>query len=170
MSMDGNQTAINPLAVTELEPAGEVDVQRGPKVMPDSELKLYAAATGKNVIKLQDLSKRAVLGDLVQKLGAARVGSSMLIDSEEMIQEGIKLCDNAIADYAHEPDIVASIMKARLGFVDLWVKAAQAHIKSRKDAGLDEPTQKPQNLPPPPLVPVQINIHGKQVSTESNGK
>lgn len=170
MSTDGKVTVINPLAVDKVEPAGEVELVKGPKMLSDSDLELYAEAAGKQVIKIKALAKRSVLGELVQRLGASRVGSSMLVDGEEMIQEGIKLCDNSISDYAHDPDVVASIMKVRLGFVDLWIKSAQSHIKSAKDSGLDKPQEKPQNLPPPPLVPVQININGKQVSTEGSEK
>lgn len=170
MNTDGNPTVINPLAVDVIEPAGEVEVAGGPKMLSDKDLALYAQATGKEVIKIKELAKRSILGELVQKLGAAKVGSSMLVDGEDMIGEGIKLCDQAIGDYAHEPDVVASLIKARLGFVDLWIKSAQAHIKSKKDSGADEPQGKPQNLPPPPLVPVQININGKQVSAEHSEK
>lgn len=164
--MDGKETVINPLAVDIPEPAGEVEVVKGPKVMADSDLAIYAKFTGKSVIKLKGLSKRATMGELVQKMGAAKVGSSMLIDGEEMIQDGIRICDEAMQSYAHEPDIVAGIIKARLGFVDLWIKSAQAHIKSKRDAGPEDSDSKPHNIPPPPLVPVQINISGNSVSTE----
>lgn len=170
MSTDGKTIAINPAALVELEPAGEVELSKGPKDLSDSDLHEYARRTGVEVVKLKVLSQRSVMGELVTRLGAAKVGSSMLVDSEEMIKEGIKLCDGLLQEYAHDSKLVGSIMKVRLGFVDLWVKAAQTHIKSRKDAGPEGSEQKPQNTPFPPPAPLQINIQQNAVSQEKSSQ
>jgi hypothetical protein len=116
MSTDGKMINIDPLALTELEPPGEVELSKGPKDLTDSDIAEYARRTGVDVIKLKDLTRRSVMGELVTRLGAAKVGSSMLVDSEGMIKEGIAMCDNLLSEYAHDSKLVGSIMKVRLGF------------------------------------------------------
>jgi hypothetical protein len=168
MSMDGKTIVIDPLAIKELEPAGEVELSKGPKDLSEEDISGYAKRTGVDVIKIKDLARRSSMGELVARLGAAKVGSSMLVDSEAMIKEGIEMCDNLLSEYAHDSKLVGSIMKVRLGFVDLWVKAAQTHIKSRKDAGPEGSEQKPQQTPFPPPAPLQINIQQNAVSQDKS--
>lgn len=164
MSVDGEKSCIliedkeAPLEVQE-----KPEILSGPKDLPDSVIAAYAKSTGYSIIKLKALAGRAQMGDLVQKLGACKIGSSMLLESEEMIKEGIKIIDGMIDDYRHDPKAVSSLMRTRQAFTDLWVKASIAHIESRKEQP-EGPSEKPQNVPPPPLMPVQINIHDKQVS------
>lgn len=171
MSMDGKTIVIdNPLSLTEFEPPGQVELSKGPKDLSEEDLSNYARRTGVDVIKLKDLAKRAAMGDLITHLGAAKIGSSMLGESEAMIKEGIKMCDEMMSEYAHDSKLVGSIMKVRLGFVDLWVKAAQTHIKSRKDAGAEGSEQKPQQVPFPPPAPLQINIQQNSVSQDKSSQ
>lgn len=152
--------------VTEIEPAGEVAVINGPKQLSQSDIRAYAKATGKTILTLKDMSRRAVLGDLVQKLGAAKMGSSMLIDSEKMIKDGIEQCDEMMETFKHIPEIVTMVVKCRLGFVDLWVRVAQAHIKSRKDYGPDISDMKPLAMAFPPAATVQNNVQVNLVGSE----
>jgi hypothetical protein len=165
MNTDGTKVVIES-ALVPIEPAGEVELVTGPKDLSDSDIEAYAKRTGVTTIKLKALAQRSVMGELVTRLGAAKVGSSMLVDSEEMIKEGIKLCDDMLGEYAHDSKLVGSIMKVRLGFVDLWVKAAQTHIKSRKDAGAEDSDKKPQNTPFPPPPAVTVNIQQNAVSND----
>lgn len=160
MNTDGQTTCIlaEPVEELSLEPAGDVKIAKLPKDISNSEIEHYAKLTGQTAVKLKELAKRAMLGDLVQRIGAARLGSSMLVDSEDMIKKGIELCDDWISDYAHDPKAVSSILKTRAMLVDMWIKAAQAHVESQKITSPDDSEGKPQNTPPPPLVPVQINI------------
>lgn len=164
MNMDGTIPVINPMDVVAIEEPGEVTISTGPKDLTDKELEDYAKRTGAEIVVLRALSNRSVMGELVQRLGAAKVGSSMLVDSEKMIKDGITLCDGMISEYAHDSKLVGSIMKVRLGFVDLWVKAASSHIESRKNAGPEGSPEKPQQVPFPPSVPLQINIQNNTLS------
>lgn len=167
MSMDGKTTVINPLAVGEFEPAGEVEVHKGPKVLPDKDLAEYAEATGQSVLKLKEHARSAVLGELAQRLGTDRLGNAMLLNSPDMILEGIRQIDKMIDDYAHEPKVIGSLVKARLGLIEQYGRIAHTLIKSKRDSGPEVPIEKPQNEPPPPLMPVQINIHGNSVSSNT---
>lgn len=169
MSMDGTK-AVTLTGPTEFEPAGEVELHPGPKDLQESDLKEYAERTGVTVIKLKGLQKRAIMGELVQRLGALRVGSSMLIESEEMIRDGITICDQLLKEYAHEPILVGAIIKTRLGFVQEWGKTAKAHISSRKDAGIEDSDKTPQNIPFPPATAVQNNIQLNVVSNPDQPK
>lgn len=166
MSMDGKTIIVNPLALTEIEPAGEVELSNGPKELSEEDLESYSRRTGVKVIEIKELAKQAAMGDLITHLGASKLGSSSLIKSEGMIKEGIAMCDNLMAEYAHDSKLVGSIMKVRLGFVDLWVRAAQTMIKSRKDAGVEGSEQKPLQTPFPPPQPLQINIQQNAVSQD----
>lgn len=167
MSEDGMIPAINPLSKAELEPIGPVKIVSGPKDLSDEDIQDYARRIGVDTVKVKAISNRSIMGELVQRLGAVRVGGSMLIESEQMIQDGIKLCDEMLSTYAHDSKLVGSIMKVRLGFVDLWVKAAQSHITSAKNLPVEDSEKKPQQVPFPPPVPVQINIQANSVSKEN---
>lgn len=148
---------VNPLAVDVIEPAGEVAV-KGKESLTQAEIASYARRTGKPIIRIQNLQRSAVMGELSERLGGVRIGSSMLLESEEMITSGIKTCDELIDLYRGDPESVAHLVRARHGFVDLWVKVAHTHIKSKKDSGPDIALQPPQNVPFPPSVPVQVNV------------
>lgn len=170
MSTDGEMNCISikpdnaPLEVSE-----KVEIVKGPKELPESVIQAYAKATGQPVIRLQELARRGLMGDLVQRLGASRQGSWMLLESEDKILNGMKAIDDMMGDYAHDPKAIATLVKARLGYVDLWIKVAIGHIESKRD-GPEDSGQTPQNIPPPPLVPVQILISGNNVSTSENLK
>lgn len=166
MSTDGNLTVINPLAVTVSEPAGEVEVQKGPKPMADKDIQAYAEMTGQTVLKIREISQSSILGELMQRIGTEKIGNAMLIKNQEMILDGLRECTSMIGDYAHEPNVVAMLAKVKLGLIGEWNKAAHTFIRSKRDSTSEEPNNIPQNIPPPPLVPVQINIHGNQVSGE----
>lgn len=156
-TMDGQSEGVNPLAVDKIEPAGTVAIKDKTELSM-SEIEAYARKTGRSVVKIEALAKRAIHGDLMERLGGSRVGSAMLIESEDDIRQGIQVCDEFIERFANVPDAVPAIMKVRLGYVDLMIKAAHTHIKSKKDAGPDMSQQPPQNIPFPPSVPVQVNI------------
>lgn len=170
MSTDGEMSCISikpddaPLEVQE-----KVEVVKGPKELPESVIQAYAKATGQAVIRLQEMARRGILGELVQKMGASRQGSWMLLESEDKILSGMKAIDDMMADYAHDPKAIATLVKARLGYVDLWIKVGLGHIDSKRDAPEDS-GQVPQNTPPPPLVPIQINIHKDSVSHNGDMK
>ena len=166
MSTDGEMSCISIKPEGEpIEASEKVEIIKGPKELPESIIQEYARATGQSVIRLKDLASRAMLGELVQRLGAARQGSAMFIESEDMIKEGIKLVDNMLQEYAHDPKAVSSLMKTRAAFVDQWLRAAEGHIASKKDSP-DDSDGKQQNIPPPPLVPIQINNYTNQVAPE----
>ena len=61
-------------------------------------------------------------------------------------------------------------MKVRLGFVDLWVKAAQTHIKSLKDSSVEVSLEKPLVNPFPPPTLIQNNTYVNGVSKEEEKK
>lgn len=170
MSTDGEMSCISiKQDGAPLEQPEKVDILTGPKELPEQVIQKYAEATGVSVIRLRDLAKRGLFGELVRKLGAASQGSWMLMESEDMIKEGLKSIDSMLGDYAHDPKAVASLVKARLGYVDLWIKAAEAHI-SGSPGGPEGSDQRPQNVPPPPLVPIQINVSPNQVSITEQPK
>ena len=156
-TMDGQPNGVNPLALDTIEPAGDV-VVKDKTELSMREIEAYARKTGRSVVKIEALAKRAILGELTERLGGSRVGSAMLIESEDDIRQGIQVCDEFIERFANVPEAVPAIMKVRLGYVDLLVKAAHTHIKSKKDAGPDMSNQPPQNTPFPASVPVQVNI------------
>lgn len=162
MSTVGMTHVTSPVDVEVIEPPGEVEIVTQPKDLSDSDIAEYARRTGVETITVKVLARRSVMGELIQKLGAAKIGSSMLIDSETMIQDGIKICDQMLQDYAHDLKLVGSIMKARLGFTELWVKTAQTHIKSVKDVAVEVPIEKPlvQPFPPPNLSQTNIYVNG----------
>jgi hypothetical protein len=155
--MDGTKESVDVLAVDVIEPAGAVDVKIKEGIS-QSEMEAYARRTGKPFIRIKDLQQRAILGELQERLGGSRIGSAMLLDSEDKIEAGIKLCDEFIALYRELPEIVAGLIKVRLGFVDSYVRVAHTHIKSKKDSGPDMSNQPPQNIPFPASVPVQVNV------------
>lgn len=156
-TMDGYSNGVNPLALDTIEPPGKVTIKDKSELSLD-EIEAYARKTGRSTMSIHALAKRAILGELTERLGGSRVGSAMLIETEDDIRAGIKVCDDFIERFANVPEAVPSIMKVRLGYVDLLVKAAHTHIKSKKDAGPDMSMQPPQNIPFPPSVPVQVNI------------
>lgn len=148
------------------EPAGEVDIIKAPKELSQKDIDSATRALGIKKIKIKELGHRAVIGDLIQRIGAAKQGSYMLLASENMIQEGIKQLDRMLDGYAHEPEVMAQLAKHRVALIDLWIKAAQAHIKSKRDAGTESPAQTPQNVPFPPSSPVQVNVQVNNMEGE----
>lgn len=149
------------------EEAGAVEIARGTKEVTKAELAEYAKATGVTLVKLRSIKKKSVLGQLIDKLGAAQIGTALVMESPDMIQDAIKQCDSMMGDYAHEPDVMAQLMKAKVSLIDLLMKAGQTLIKSKKDAGADMPTAAPLNQPFPAGAPVQINL---QVNERINSK
>lgn len=165
MNMGGQTSCILIDPEAPLEPPEKVDIIKGPKELPDDIIQEYARATGREVVKLRALSRSAIMGDLAEKMGAHKIGISLLIDSPDMLKDGMKSCDDLVEAYAHDPKAVASIIKSKCQMMDLYIKTGESLISSHKNRP-EEPSEKPQNTPPPPLVPVQINIHGNSVSSE----
>lgn len=158
----GSTIAINPLAVSTTAPM-KVEIKNQPRCLDATELAHYAKATGKSVVMLKELARRAATGAFLGNIGAARMGHSMLVDGEEHIASILKDCDDMMAQYSNSPDMAAVVLKTRLGLAELWVKMAQAHIDSGRKAALESPQEEPQNKPPPPLMPVQINNYHNTV-------
>ncbi len=169
MNMDGDVKTFDVATTAPVGLPEVVEINDGPKSLTEAQLREYAKATGVKLVKLKELRKRNILGDLVQKLGAAKHGSWMLVESEDMILDGIKQIDKAIDDYQHDAQAIATLMKTRAALVDLWLKAAQAHIKSRKDGGAESSSEKPQQMPFPPASPVQTNIQVNVVGSDQKG-
>lgn len=139
------------------EESGLVEIAKGTKEVTNKELAAYAKATGVQLVRLKAIKKKAVLGQLVDKLGAAQIGTALVMESPEMIQDAIKQCDAMMGDYAHDPDVVGGLMKAKVSLIDLLVKAGQTLIKSKKDAGADMPQVAPLNSPFPAGIAIQVN-------------
>lgn len=154
--MDNTDQTFDVMAPVKVE-AMPVEIHRGPKTLRDSELKEYAKAAGLSMVRLKKIRQRNVAGELMQKLGAAKHGSWMLFESEEMITKVLDQIDKALDDFPGEPEVVASLLKAKALLIERWQKAAVAHIKSKKD--VEEVSQeKPLTTPFPPASPVQNNL------------
>lgn len=135
----------------------QVEVVSGPKPLSDKDLREYAKAAGIAMVKVKTIRKRNIAGDLIQRLGAARHGSWMLFESEEMILEALRQIDKSIDDYPHLPEVVTSLIKIKASLIERWQKAAVAHIKSKKDVA-EIPSEKPLVQPPPMGGPPQQNV------------
>lgn len=166
MIQDGKQIAIDPVSEESTEPIMEVELKGEPRCISQTILAKYAKATGMEVVKLRGLARRAAAGDFIRRLGAVKMGHSMLVDGEEHIARIGKECDAVMEQHGENPDVVAVVLKAKVALAELWVKIAGSHMDGGKRTTSEDSNEKPQNLPPPPLMPVQINIHGNQVSAE----
>lgn len=152
--MDG----IDPLAVTTIEEPGRVTIKDKPTGLSRAELNRYAKLTGRNIAAIMKISQKSMLGELAEKLGQANYGSALLLDTEEDIGNAIAQVDKMIDEYPHEPDAVVSLLNIKKGLIELKLRTAHTHIKSKKDSGPDQSQAPPVNIPFPPSVPVQVNI------------
>lgn len=150
--------------------AGAVEISRGPRMIGNKELAEYAKATGVKLVKLKMLKKKALLGELIEKLGAAQYGTAILFESPDMIDDAIKQCNSMIDEYRGEPEVAAQLLKAKVALIDLQVKAGQALIKSKRDAGEVVMPSAAQQIPFPPHqpVPVQVNLQLNQLASEKD--
>lgn len=137
-----------------------VEISKGPKMLGNKELEEYSRLTGVKVVKLKEIKKKAILGELIEKLGAAQYGTAILFESPEMITDALKQCDEMIETYRGEPEVAAGLMKAKVALIDLQVKAGQALIKSKKDAAVGpEVTQLRPSFPAG--IAIQVNTVAK---------
>jgi hypothetical protein len=139
-----------------------VAINRNPRMIGNKELAEYAKETGVKLVKLKAIKKKALLGELIEKLGAAQYGTAVIFESPEMIQDAIKQCEKMMDDYPHEPDVMAQLMKAKVSLIDLHVKAGQALVKAKKDAA-EAPQVAPQQMAFPAGQPVQVNLQFNNV-------
>lgn len=161
---DGPPNSMEVLSPTEPMPVAITEA-KSPVKVTESDAIAAARVLGLKTVRIKRLASSAVIGQFMAQLGATRIGQGMLLVAEKEIGKGLRLCDRFMRDYPHEPEVLASIMKIRLGLVDAMLKAAHTHIKVNKDSGAVELEMKPQNQAFPANAAVsqavQINFVAK---------
>lgn len=138
----------------------------------ESEAIAACRSLGLKTLRVRRLSKHAVIGKFMAQLGATQIGTGKLLLADQQIEKGIKLCDRFLQDYPHEPDVIASLMKVRLGLIDAMIKSANTLIRLNKDSGLIDLETKPMQQAFPAHQPVQQNVQivvggGNRETTEN---
>lgn len=168
MSSDGTIVVTPDVAVQDQHPA-PVEISTRPRELTQAQLRDYAQATGKKLVKIKDIGRTAILGELIERLGAARRGAAILVESEDDIAQGIELAKQTLERHQGDPIGAASALRVLLGFVDLKVKTAHTLIRSKKDSSENSET-KPLTTPFPPAAPLQVNIQNNLVGQDSSGE
>jgi hypothetical protein len=132
----------------------------------EDEAAAACKALGLKPIRVRKLSKSAIVGKFMSQLNAAHVGSGRLLIADKEIEKGIKLCDKFLEDYPHEPDVISSLMKVRLGLTEALLKSAHTMIKVNRDSGAVE-EMKPLVPAFAPNQPVQTNVQVNIVAKEN---
>lgn len=151
-------------AVVKVEPVG-LPTPTGNKVTEEEAVEACRVLNLKP-IRIKRLAKSAVVGKFMSQLNAVHIGTGRLLMCDKEIEKGVKLCDKFMGDYAHEPEVIASLMKVRLGLLEAMMKSAHTLIKVNRDSGVVEDV-KPLLAAFPPNQPVQTNVQVNIVAKES---
>lgn len=146
----------NPLAVLTPEPVGLPAAPKSEGKVTEDEAVAACKALGLKPIRVRRLAKNAVIGKFMAQLGATQIGTGKLLLADQQIEKGLRLCDRFLSDYPHEPEVVSSLMKVRLGLTEALLKSAHTLIKVNKDSGVVSEFAPPVNAFPP-NVPVTVN-------------
>lgn len=141
------------LDVTKAEP---VQLPAAPIKITEDEAKEACRALGLKSIRIRRLAKSAIIGKFMEQLGATQIGAGKLLLADYQIEKGIKLCDRFLDDYPHEPAVIASLMKVRLGLTEAMLKSAHTSIKMNVDSGAVS-DMRPLVPSFPPNAPINVN-------------
>jgi hypothetical protein len=145
----------------------QVRILTGPRDITQKELADYAKATGVKLVKLKAIKKRAILGELIDRLGTPQQGMAIIIDGPEKITSAVEQIDGLIDDYRHDPKAVAQLIKAKASLIAELMKVGQTLITSKKDSTV-APDVTPQRQPFPAGSPVTLAVQVNNVAKENS--
>lgn len=165
--MVGHEIYMSETPLDVLKPE-HVTLPVAPVKITEEEARTAAKALGLKPVRVRRLSRHAVIGKYMEQLGAAQIGVGKLLVTDQQIEKGIKLCDRFLGDYAHVPEVVASLMRVRLGLTTAMMKAAHTLIKVNVDSGAVAESQ-PLVQSFPANAPVHVNTQVNIVAKEPSG-